>query len=117
MLGCSRETIRKVLRQLEIEGVVWRHQGKGTFMGPPASSIERPLDRIIESASAQDLMDARLVYEPALPQPQPNMPHKMILPPCASLLSRRVGHVTGGNMSIWMMPFTRLLHALVEMRC
>ncbi len=66
MLGCSRETIRKVLRQLEIEGVVWRHQGKGTFMGPPASSIERPLDRIIESASAQDLMDARLVYEPAL---------------------------------------------------
>lgn len=66
MLGCSRETMRKVLRQLEIEGVVWRHQGKGTFMGPPASSIERPLDRIIESASAQDLMDARLVYEPAL---------------------------------------------------
>lgn len=65
-LGCSRETTRKVLRQLEIEGLVWRHQGKGTFMGPPASNIERPLDRIIESASAQDLMDARLVYEPAL---------------------------------------------------
>lgn len=65
-LGCSRETTRKVLRQLEIEGLVWRHQGKGTFMGPPASTIERPLDRIIESASAQDLMDARLVYEPAL---------------------------------------------------
>ncbi|WP_176037861.1 FadR/GntR family transcriptional regulator [Brucella tritici] len=65
-LGCSRETTRKVLRQLEIEGVVWRHQGKGTFMGPPASTIERPLDRIIESTSAQDLMDARLVYEPAL---------------------------------------------------
>jgi len=65
-LGCSRETTRKVLRQLEIEGLVWRQQGKGTFMGPPASTIERPLDRIIESASAQDLMDARLVYEPAL---------------------------------------------------
>lgn len=65
-LGCSRETTRKVLRQLEIEGLVWRHQGKGTFMGPPAPNIERPLDRIIESASAQDLMDARLVYEPAL---------------------------------------------------
>jgi len=65
-LGCSRETTRKVLRLLEIEGVIWRHQGKGTFMGPPASNIERPIDRIIETASAQDLMDARLVYEPAL---------------------------------------------------
>ncbi|MDH7785683.1 DNA-binding FadR family transcriptional regulator [Ochrobactrum sp. 19YEA23] len=65
-LGCSRETTRKILRLLEIEGLVWRHQGKGTFMGPPASNIERPIDRIIETASAQDLMDARLVYEPAL---------------------------------------------------
>ncbi|QWK81026.1 MULTISPECIES: FadR/GntR family transcriptional regulator [Brucella/Ochrobactrum group] len=65
-LGCSRETTRKVLRQLEIEGLVWRHQGKGTFMGSPSSDVERPIERIIESASARDLMEARLVYEPAL---------------------------------------------------
>lgn len=65
-LGCSRETTRKVLRLLEMEGLVWRHQGKGTFMGRPFADVERPIERIIESASARDLMEARLVYEPAL---------------------------------------------------
>jgi DNA-binding FadR family transcriptional regulator len=66
MLGCSRETIRRALAHLESEGIVWRHQGKGTFIGAAPLSIDRPVDRVIASASTSDLIEARLVYEPAL---------------------------------------------------
>lgn len=66
MVGCSRETVRRALRLLEGSGALWRHQGKGTFIGPPPISTSRPIERVLETASTSDLLNARLVYEPAL---------------------------------------------------
>lgn len=65
-LGCSRGTIREALRQLENEGIIWRHQGKGTFIGSAPMTVDRPVHRILESASTSELIEARLVFEPAL---------------------------------------------------
>ncbi len=65
-IGCSRETIRRALRTLENEGLVWSHQGKGTFIGPAPASVDRPVQRVIETASTSHLIEARRVYEPAL---------------------------------------------------
>lgn len=65
-LGCSRETLRRALRDLESERLIWRHQGKGTFIGPRPAGQRVSVDRVIESATNDELMDARLVYEPAL---------------------------------------------------
>jgi len=66
LVGCCRETVRRALRILEAEGLLWRHQGKGTFLGSAPAGVDRPINRVLENASATDLIEARLVYEPAL---------------------------------------------------
>ena len=51
---------------LENEGLVWRHVGQGTFTGPrPAAEPIRP-SVLFELATPADLMNARLVIEPAM---------------------------------------------------
>lgn len=63
-LGVSRGRLRTVLKRLEDEGLIWRHVGKGTFVGPRQV---KPEDQSWSSSiSVDDLMDARLVLEPQL---------------------------------------------------
>lgn len=61
-LGCSRTEIRRALSQLEIDGVVVRHVGRGTFVSPLES--RSPGARL--SHSPTDLMSARLLLEPSI---------------------------------------------------
>lgn len=63
-LGMSRSRLRTVLKRLESEGLIWRHVGKGTFIGPRQSQAD---DASLAAAiSLDDLLDARLVLEPQL---------------------------------------------------
>lgn len=65
-LACSRETLRRALLELEKGGLVWRHVGQGTFVGPrPAAEPVRP-EILFAQSSPADLMAARLVIEPAI---------------------------------------------------
>lgn len=63
-LGVSRAALRKALAVLEAEGQLWRHVGRGTFLGP------RPLDAIGDVAAVAgetgpaEVMQARLSLEP-----------------------------------------------------
>lgn len=65
-LGCSRETLRNALAELERAGDLWRHVGQGTFLGP------RPLGHpvretiLVQGASPLQLMQARLILEPSV---------------------------------------------------
>ena len=63
-LGFSRGRLRTVLKRLEDEGLIWRHVGKGTFIGPRQVKLDD--DNWSTSISVDDLMDARLVLEPQL---------------------------------------------------
>lgn len=65
-IGCSRETLRAALGVLEKEGLIWRHVGQGTFVGPrPTYEPIRP-SVLAEMASPADVLDARLLIEPPI---------------------------------------------------
>ena len=68
VLGLSRARLRTILRKLVSEGVIWRHVGKGTFLGqPPADSMAPgagPL--LIDLTNPREIMEARLALEPHL---------------------------------------------------
>jgi DNA-binding FadR family transcriptional regulator len=63
-LGVTRAEVRKALAVLEAEGQLWRHVGKGTFIG------SRPLDSAADVASITrrtnptEVMRTRLLIEP-----------------------------------------------------
>jgi DNA-binding FadR family transcriptional regulator len=64
VLGMSRGRLRTVLKRLENEGLIWRHVGKGTFIGP--RQIQPDNAGLSAAISMDDLLDARLVLEPQL---------------------------------------------------
>ena len=65
-IGCSRETLRAALDVLEKDGLIWRHVGQGTFVGPrPSHEPIRP-SVLAEMASPADVLNARLLIEPPI---------------------------------------------------
>jgi DNA-binding FadR family transcriptional regulator len=63
-LGVSRSRLRTMLKRVEDEGLIWRHVGKGTFVGPRALTVDDTA--WAASISVDDLFDARLLVEPQL---------------------------------------------------
>ena len=64
-LGISRGELRKAMTALEVEGMVERHVGRGTFLcSPPPPSDASLIDRLSDVTSPHDAMMARLSLEP-----------------------------------------------------
>lgn len=63
-VGVTRSRLRSLLKQLESEGLVWRHVGKGTFVGERTMTAN--LGDLAGMLSPQDAFEARLVLEPQL---------------------------------------------------
>lgn len=59
-----RNAVRKMLSQLEAEGSITRHVGRGTFLAPHGAG-PRERDSVAHTSPAE-LMEARLRIEPAL---------------------------------------------------
>ncbi|HEY0208955.1 FadR/GntR family transcriptional regulator [Acerihabitans sp.] len=62
----GRREIRRALDVLEMEGRVWRKQGKGTFLGPDAPSQPLVLQALPRQSTLLEVMEARLQLEPGL---------------------------------------------------
>jgi DNA-binding FadR family transcriptional regulator len=60
-----RNAVRKTLAQLEAEGCITRHVGRGTFLASPAASPAGEFASIAHTSPAE-LMEARMRIEPAL---------------------------------------------------
>jgi len=65
-LGVSRVELRKALACMEADGLIWRHVGRGTFIGSrPIRNLD-DLDFLRQLANPAQMMDARLAIEPEL---------------------------------------------------
>ncbi len=65
-LGVSRVDLRKALASMEADGLIWRHVGRGTFIGSrPVHNLD-DLDFLRRLANPAQMMDARLAIEPEL---------------------------------------------------
>lgn len=67
-LGQSRTAIRRALDVLEKEGLIWRRQGAGTFLGPKPDIWDRQITHLVEETDYQEVMEVRLRIEPQLAQ-------------------------------------------------
>lgn len=66
ILGVSRGELRKALALLERQGELWRHVGKGTFVGArPVAELASIAD-IAGQTNPAEVMRARLVLEPEI---------------------------------------------------
>ncbi|HEX3974585.1 MAG TPA: FCD domain-containing protein [Stellaceae bacterium] len=65
-LGLTRTQLRSGMKQLEAEGLIWRHVGRGTFFGAPPTKTPAQPAPAEGSANPRELMEARIALEPQL---------------------------------------------------
>lgn len=66
LLGVSRGELRKALAALESAGEVWRHVGKGTFIGARPVEELSAIGSVAGQTNPSEVMRARLLIEPQL---------------------------------------------------
>ena len=66
ILGVSRGELRKALAILEGHGELWRHVGKGTFIGARPGDEFAGIAEIAQASNPREVMHARLLIEPLL---------------------------------------------------
>ncbi|MDC1198810.1 FCD domain-containing protein [bacterium] len=66
MFSVGRRAVRRAVEVLEAEGLLWRRQGKGTFIGQPPDPTGALAAQIAGETAPADVMEARLCIEPAL---------------------------------------------------
>ncbi len=64
--NAGRRAIRDALDVLEGEGLIYRHQGKGTFIGGPALLPSLNIQDIARQTNPLELIELRIEIEPAL---------------------------------------------------
>jgi len=66
-LGVARSELRRAFTVLETEGAVWRHVGRGTFVGDgPKLGADTAIAAIAKRTTPREVMHARLLLEPLL---------------------------------------------------
>ena len=63
-LGLNRPALRKALAVLEAEGQIWRHVGKGTFVGTRPTSDLGDVAAIARKTNPGEVMRTRVLLEP-----------------------------------------------------
>jgi len=65
-LGVTRHAVRKALEMLEADGKIWRHIGRGTFVGPAPGPNPADPKSVARHTTPREIADARRLLEPQL---------------------------------------------------
>ena len=68
ILGVSRSQLRGALKVLEKDGLIWRHVGRGTFIGARPVLNLNDIKFLGELASPEQVLESRAAIEPPLAQ-------------------------------------------------
>lgn len=66
ILGVSRGELRKALAVMESNGELWRHVGKGTFIGARPTKEYSDVAAIAALTNPREVMQARILIEPQI---------------------------------------------------
>ncbi|MFP1960942.1 FadR/GntR family transcriptional regulator [Lonsdalea quercina] len=66
--GVGRREVRRALEVVEAEGLIWRKQGSGTFLGQKPDHWGTHAANLIEGTNFMEIMEVRLRIEPQLAQ-------------------------------------------------
>lgn len=67
-LGITRHALRQALDVLETEGLLWRRQGAGTFIGSPQGNLDSQINATLPGTTFEEAIETRLRLEPQLAQ-------------------------------------------------
>jgi GntR family transcriptional repressor for pyruvate dehydrogenase complex len=67
-LNVGRRAVRRALEVLEGEGLIWRRQGAGTFVGEKPGRWSEHLGDLVAGTDFMEIMEVRLRIEPQLAQ-------------------------------------------------
>jgi DNA-binding FadR family transcriptional regulator len=67
-LDVGRRAVRRALEVLEAEGLLWRRQGSGTFVGERPDRWHEHVGDLVAGTDFMELMEVRLRIEPQLAQ-------------------------------------------------
>lgn len=66
--GISRRSVRRAFDVLAAEGIIWRRQGAGSFVGRPHDRGTEEIGALVAGTDPMEVMEARLRLEPQLAQ-------------------------------------------------
>lgn len=64
----GRRAVRRALEVLEAEGLIWRRQGAGTFVGEKPDDWSAQVTELVAGTDFMEIMEVRLRIEPQLAQ-------------------------------------------------
>jgi len=110
-LGVSRRALRQGLEVLEAEGRLWRHVGKGTFVGPRPPERELGMSLVTARTSPADLIDLAIWLEPTLARVAATRASRIDIDNLRYVLGRSEGARDPQTWDIWD---TRLHRGIAE---
>jgi len=98
-LDVGRAVLRKALATLQAEGTVWRHVGKGTFVGDRPIDTVADIHAMVQRTNPLEVMGARIAFEPEVTRCAALNATGAQIAEIRNCMIRHSRHRHGGNMS------------------